>query len=366
LIENINIIILNIEKALPMNKLLSIASHFKLDSVPDQITFLGRGYINDSYILNTVSGVRYILQKKNSNIFHDVPGMMNNILKVTNYLRKAKATDGEDISRRTLTIMLSEDNLPYYISGEEYWIVCLFIENTITYQLVTDNRIAREGGRTIGYFQSLLADFNEELVDTLPGFHNMKHRFQQWDEVLAKDPVGRVKEVSKEIEWIELRKKEMLDFYSLIELGKIPSRVSHNDTKISNILFDADSNKALCLIDLDTVLRAPCLYDFGDAVRSYTNTGKEDDRDTENVSMSMDLYNALKEGYLSQANSFLTNIEKKYLPFSAAYITYEQVLQFLMDYINGDCYYKIESPDHNLIRTRAQYRLLLSIEDLLF
>ena len=160
---------------------------------------------------------------------------------------------------------------------------------------------------------------------------------------------------------IEIRRSEMLDFYRCIESGRIPLRVTHNDTKIANMLFDEEGN-VLCMLDLDTVLKAPCLYDFGDSIRSYTNTGLEDDRDPDRVGMSMEMYEAFLRGYLSEAGSFLTDIERQYLPFSARYITYEQVLRFLMDYIDGDHYYKIKYPEHNLVRTRAQLRLLESIE----
>ncbi len=167
--------------------------------------------------------------------------------------------------------------------------------------------------------------------------------------------------MAAEIQWIESRREEMLHFGELVEAGTIPTRVTHNDTKINNILFDKNGD-VLCVVDLDTVLNSTVLNDFGDAIRSYTNTGLEDDENLDNVSMDIAIFEAYAKGYLSEAKQFLSPIEKEYLAFSAKYITYEQVLRFLMDYIDGDNYYKVKSAEHNLIRARAQYKLLQSIE----
>jgi Ser/Thr protein kinase RdoA (MazF antagonist) len=202
----------------------------------------------------------------------------------------------------------------------------------------------------------------EPLTDILPGFHNIRIRFEQWDDVLQRDPVGRKAKVKEEIDWIDSRREEMLNFRKLVEDGTIPTRVSHNDTKINNILFDKNG-EVLCVIDLDTVLNSTVLNDFGDAIRFYTNTGKEDDEKLDNVTMDMEMFRAFAKGYLEEAASFLTEKELEYLAFSAKYITYEQVLRFLMDYIDGDNYYKTKSEDHNLVRTRAQYKLLTDMEE---
>ena len=190
----------------------------------------------------------------------------------------------------------------------------------------------------------------------------MHIRFQQWDDVLNKDPLGRKAGVNREILWIEDRREEMMNFWKLVEEGIIPARVSHNDTKINNILFDK-RGEVLCVIDLDTVMNSTVLNDFGDAIRYYTNTGLEDDKNPGNVSMDIKIYRAFARGYLEEALSFLSQKEIEYLAFSAKYITYEQVLRFLMDFIDGDNYYKIKYDDHNLVRTRAQYKLLTSMEE---
>ena len=172
-----------------------------------------------------------------------------------------------------------------------------------------------------------------------------------------------MKELSQEIEWVESRREKMLEFWSLVEDGTIPTHVTHNDTKISNILFDKPTGKVLCAIDLDTVMSSTSLNDFGDAIRSYTNTGAEDDKNLENVEMSIDMFRAYAEGYLSEQRDSMCASEKEWLAFAGRYITFEQVLRFLMDYIDGDKYYKTNAPDHNLVRTHAQYKLLCSMEE---
>jgi Phosphotransferase enzyme family. len=266
--------------------------------------------------------------------------------------------------RETLTVIFTKDELPYFKDENgNFWAVCLFIEDTITYSAATTPELAYQGGVGIGKFQTLLSDFTTPLAETIKGFHNIRWRFKQWDESLARDAANRKKDLAKEISWIESRREEMLNFWSLVENGTIPTRVTHNDTKISNILFDKSSGNVLCAIDLDTVMSSTSLNDFGDAIRSYTNTGLEDDRDLSKVSMSLEMFKAYALGYLSERKESLVQSEIDHLAFSAKYITYEQVLRFLMDYIDGDTYYKVNAPDHNLVRTWAQYKLLQSIEE---
>jgi Ser/Thr protein kinase RdoA (MazF antagonist) len=343
--------------------LKTIASKFQLEGKIDTVEQLGEGFINDTFIVKTVGdSPNYLLQRKNKNIFKDVPAMMENILKVTTHIKKKVITNGGDPLRQALTVVPATDGKLYHQDTEgEYWAVCIFINDTIAYQTAETPELAFQGGKGIGLFQSMVADLKEPLTDILPGFHNIRYRFDQWDAVLAKNPVGRKASVAKEIEWIESRRHEMLDFWKLVETGEIPTRVTHNDTKINNILFDKQGN-VLCVIDLDTVLNSTVLNDYGDAMRSYTNTGLEDDENLDNVSMDLAIFEGFTRGYLSQTLSFLNEKELEYLAFSAKYITYEQVLRFLMDYIDGDNYYKTKSKEHNLQRTRAQYKLLTSME----
>jgi hypothetical protein len=342
----------------------NIATRFQFEGNVKQIQSLGEGLINDTFFVETEGNApNYILQRKNRNIFTDVPAMMDNIHKVTSHLKKVIERAGGNPLREALTVTPTIDNKLYYQDNDgEYWAACLFIENTITYQCADSVELAFQGGKGIGKFQSMLSGMKDPLADILPGFHNMKFRFRQWDEALAKDPVGRKAGVAAEIEWIESRRDRMLELWNRYESGEIPVRVTHNDTKISNILFDNDG-EVLCVIDLDTALNSMCLNDYGDAIRSYANAGKEDDENLDNVYMKMDIFEAYTRGYLSETLVFLTETETANLAFSALYITFEQVLRFLMDYIDGDNYYKVKSAGHNLIRARAQYKLLQSMEE---
>lgn len=340
--------------------LYDIAREFELDAQVVSIDTLGQGFINDTYIVSTERS-RYILQRKNHHIFPDVPAMMDNIQRITTHLKAKVRAAGCDPEREVLTVIRAHDGGLYHRDGENYWAVSLYIEGSVTHDVANTPRLAFMGGRGIGRFQTMLADFDEPLAEVIKGFHNIRWRFKQWDRSLAEDRAGRKASVAKEIEWIESRREQMMAFWELVESGELPRRVTHNDTKLSNILFDRN-DEVLCVIDLDTVMSSTSLNDFGDAIRSYTNTGAEDDTDLGRVSMNIDTFRHYAEGYLSERSATMTESERKWLAFSALYITYEQVLRFLMDYIDGDTYYKTAYPDHNLVRTRAQYRLLESME----
>lgn len=344
--------------------LKEIARQFRLKGSVKKVVALGEGFINDTFIIHTEgNSPNYILQRKNKKVFSPIPAMMENIEKVCSHIKAKVEKAGGDPMREAMTVIPANDGKLYFLDEEgEYWAVSLFIDDTIAYEAAETPELAYAGGKGIGKFQALVSDLKEPLTDILPGFHNIRIRYEQWDDVLHRDPAGRKVKVAEEISWIESRRKEMMDFWKRVEDGTIPTRVSHNDTKINNILFDKNG-KVLCVIDLDTVLNSTVLNDFGDAIRYYTNTGKEDDTNLDNVSMDMKIFKAFARGYLEEASLFLTPKEIEYLAFSARYITCEQVLRFLMDYIDGDNYYKIKSQEHNLVRTRAQYKLLASMED---
>ena len=344
--------------------LKKIAEQFALEGAITSIDSLGEGFINDTFIVRTQGDAPdYILQRKNKEIFPDVPAMMENIRKVTEHIRRQVIAEGGDPMREAMTVVPTHDGkLCYEDEAGEFWAVTVFIADTIAYNKADSPELARKGGEGIGKFQAQLADFTEPLAETIKGFHNIRHRFVQWDEALKRDAAGRKKELSEEIGWIESRRGDMLGFWSKVEDGTIPTRVTHNDTKINNILFDRQG-EVLCAIDLDTVMASTSLNDFGDAIRSYANTGDEDDRDLSRVGLSLEMFRAYPEGYLSQRAKQLTDSEIDHLAFSARYITFEQVLRFLMDYIDGDTYYKVKYPGHNLVRTHAQYRLLQSMEE---
>lgn len=343
----------------------AIARAFSIPCPILEVRKMGEGFINDTLLVVTPEGFcNYILQRKNRNVFPEVPEMMENIRKVTAWLREATVADGGDPGREVLTqIPLRGSDRLYYVDGNgEYWTVCEFIEGSVTHDRVTTPELAFEGGRGIGRFHRLLTGFTSPLHETIRGFHNLRLRFEQWDEAVAADRAGRCASLTEEIGWIEERREEIMRFQQMIEQGVFPIRVTHNDTKISNILFDAD-NRALCVIDLDTMMNATVFNDFGDAIRSYTNTGAEDDPDLSRVSCSVEFFEAYARGFLSECRDMLTEAELEWLPYAGRFITFEQVLRFLMDYINGDTYYKIAYPEHNLVRTRAQFALLRSMEE---
>lgn len=348
-----------------MNNIFNnIANKFCIAGKIISIKPLGEGFINETLLITTAlpTDPDYILQRKNKNIFQNIPAMMDNIQRVTTHLKKKIIAAGGNPMRESMTLIPTKEGQLYYKDEQdEFWTVSMFINDTLSYQKADTPALAYQGGKGIGRFQAMMADFKEPLADILPGFHNIRYRFKQWDEILAKDPAGRKASLQEEIQWIEQRREEMLTFWGRVENGSIPTRVTHNDTKINNILFDKQGN-IQCVIDLDTVLSSTCLNDFGDAIRSYTNTGLEDDQNLNHVSSDIEIFRGYTQGYLSETAGFLNKTETDFLAFSARYITYEQVLRFLMDYIDGDQYYKIKYPQHNLVRTRAQYKLLQSIE----
>ena len=345
-----------------MSRLHSVAEHFQLSGRIVEIKPLGEGFINDTYIVITEGDApNYILQRKNHAIFPDVPKMMDNIARVTAHLKTKVVAAGGDPEREVLSVVPTVEGELYYYDSESYWAVCKFIEGSVTHDVANTPHLAYMGGKGIGRFQAQLADFAEPLHEVIKGFHNIRWRFEQWDKALAEDKAGRKSQLATEIGWIESRRQKMLSFWAMVESGELPMRVTHNDTKLSNILFDAEDN-VLCVIDLDTVMSSTSLNDFGDAIRSYANTGAEDDPELDNVTMSLETFEHYAAGYLSERRASMTETEREWLAFSALYITYEQVLRFLMDYIDGDTYYKTRYAEHNLVRTRAQHKLLKSME----
>lgn len=342
--------------------LITISELFLPSGSVSEVFPLGEGFINDTYIVSCAEGSRrYVLQRKNHNIFRNVPAMMENIVKVSRHIASKVESIGLDPLTHSLTVVPAHDGRYYAEVDGNFWTMSLFIADSVCYEVAGTEKLAYMGGRGVGLFQAMLSDFHDDLYPTIPGFHDIAYRFSQWDESLKKDAAGRVAGLSREIDWIECRRAEMLDFWSMYEKGDIVHRVSHNDTKIANILFD-ENDDVLCMIDLDTVMVSTSLNDFGDSIRSYANTGREDDSILSNVSLSLPMFSSFADGYLEEQASNLSDTELQCLAFSARYITFEQTLRFLMDYIDGDTYYKISFPEHNIQRANAQYALLLDME----
>ena len=346
-----------------MDELKTITRNFKIVGVTNNISPLGEGMINSTYLV-TMNGTttEYVLQKINHNIFQDVELLQSNIKRITDHIRQKLIESGEtDIERKTLTLIPALDEKLYYFDGNNYWRMTLMIPDSKTYEAVTPE-YAFYAGKAFGNFQSMLADLpGKPLGETIPNFHNMEFRLKQFRDAVKQNKAGKLEEVAEMVIEIEKRANEMCQCQDLYRVGKLPKRINHCDTKVNNMLFDTDG-KVLCVIDLDTAMPGFVMSDFGDFMRTAGNTGKEDDQNLENVTFNMEIFKSYTKGYLESAKSFLTPLEITLLPFGAKLMTYMQLTRFLADYLNGDTYYKINSPLHNLQRSKAQFKLLQSIE----
>lgn len=346
-----------------MDKYQQIAAQFAIEGTPESISPLSIGHINDSFVLRTKEDDKpnYLLQCINHHIFKDVEMLQNNILQVTGHIRKKlEARGASDIGRRVLTIVPTRDGKLYHFDGEGYWRIYIFIEGGRSFDAINP-QLAYEAGKAFGDFQADLADLPQPLGETIPNFHNMEFRLEQFNQALADDLAGRVESNRELIDAIKSRAEEMCAPNRLHREGKLPKRTNHCDTKVNNIMFDADDN-VLAVVDLDTVMPGFVLSDFGDFMRTGANTGAEDDADLSKVSINLDIFKAYANGYAERAKSFLLPIEIDNLAFGAKLLTYMQTVRFFTDYLNGDTYYKIHFPEHNLQRTRAQLKLLQDME----
>lgn len=348
--------------------LKEIFSRFSADGTFFSGTSFGPGHIHDTYRIITAEKDcdDYILQRLNSNVFKNIPRLQENIERVTEHIsKKISAIPGGDARRECLKLIPVKGSQRTYFMDEvhNYWRLFIFIPDHRSYERVDSYTKAFEGGRAIGKFQAMLADLpGDPLYETIPGFHNIVKRLETFHRVIEDDRAGRASSVSVEIEEIISREEEMKQIIKLGEEGRIPLRITHNDTKFNNILFDAGSDRALCLIDLDTVMPGYVHYDFGDAIRTASNRADEDSDDLEAVSMDLEVYRAYAEGYLSETRATLNDTEIGYLPFAPKLLTYIMATRFLTDYIDGDNYYKIKYPLHNLQRNKVQITLLKSME----
>lgn len=345
-------------------ELKKIAEHFQLnnDSI-SSIEPLGNGHINDTFQIITNKGeAKYVLQRINHHIFTDVDMLQNNILLVTSHIRKKLEAAGEtDIDRKTLTFLPTKDGKYYYFDGENYWRVSLLIQDSITRESLTPE-LSYETGKAFGNFQKMLSDIPEGAIgEIIPNFHNIEFRLQQLKDAVEANPANRVEEVKDLLDEINKRAEDMCIQERLHREGKLAKRINHCDTKVNNILFDKEGN-VLCVIDLDTVMPGFVLSDVGDFIRTGVNTGLEDDENLDNIKVNKEIFEAYIKGYMETAKEFLTNREIKMLPYGGRLLTYMQTVRFLTDYINGDTYYKIHSPKHNLQRTKAQFKFLQELE----
>ncbi|MBE0700006.1 MAG: aminoglycoside phosphotransferase family protein [Anaerolineaceae bacterium] len=335
-----------------------------VDSVP-----YGTGHINDTLALRfrQEDGMerRYILQRINQFVFRKPVEVMENIERVTAHLREKILAGGGDPDRETLTLVPACSGLNYTCDAKgDFWRVYLFIEGTRTYETAQSQEQIYKTAWAFGDFQRLLADFPAGLLhETIPNFHYTPKRFIAFQDAIARDPAGRAAGVAEEIRFLEQREGDTRILTGMLEKGILPLRVTHNDTKINNLLVDERTGKGLCIVDLDTTMPGLAHYDFGDMVRTAAALVVEDDPDWRRAGISLENFDSLAHGYLDAAREILTPAEIDLLAFSGRLITLEQALRFLTDYLNGDVYYKIHRAEHNLDRARTQIRMVEDMEE---
>ena len=337
--------------------LRQIAGHFAIAGNILEIKPLGNGLINDTLLVRTDGKDDYVLQRINNAIFTDVEQLQHNIDCATAHIRRKLAGD-PDIDRKVLTfIPCKETGKTYWTDGAAFWRMSVFIRDAYTYETVNPE-YSYCCGKTFGAFEAMLADIPDTLGETIPDFHNMELRARQLHEAVAADKAGRMAEpgVQAILAGLLPFEEEMCKAERMYREGLLPKRICHCDTKVNNMLFDADGN-VLCVIDLDTLMPSFVFSDYGDFLRTAANTVAEDDPAVEKVDFRMDIFEAFTRGYLASASAFLTPVEREHLPYAACLFPYMQAVRFFTDYINGDTYYKIEYPEHNLVRTRNQAAL---------
>lgn len=344
-----------------MNDLRKLVSNFEIEGNVIDVRPLGAGLINDSYVVDTnLNKCAYVLQRINHNVFKNVDLLQDNIEKVTAHIRKKLIEQNEkDIDRKVLSYRKCNGKT-YFFDGVNYWRVMDFIKDSYTHESVTPE-YSYYAGKAFGEFQYMLADIDEVLGETIPDFHNMEFRLKQLDDAIKADKMGRVAEVKEYIDKYLEFADEMCMAEKLYREGKLPKRICHCDTKVNNMLFDKDGN-VLCVIDLDTVMPSFIFSDYGDFLRTAANTGLEDDVNLNNVNFNMEIFKAFTKGYLESAK-FLTKEEKENLPYAAALFPYMCGVRFLTDYLDGDNYFKINYPSHNMDRVKAQFKLFQSVKE---
>ena len=349
------------------SKLKAIIDRFDFPSELIECLEIKTGHINRTYRLRfdqSGSAADYVLQRINNYVFRKPWEVMENVQLVTEHIRAAMRARGIDPENRVLKLVSVKTGGTMVEDGEDgFWRAYEFIRHAATIDRIENPNQFRQIGAAFGQFQGLLSDFPiERLHDTIPHFHDTRKRVGDFERSVAQDAVGRAAGVQPEIAFIRSRAEAMCRIVDMIRAGEMPLRVTHNDTKINNVMLDVDTGEALCVIDLDTVMPGSALYDFGDAIRYGASTAREDETDLDRVRLDMDLFTAFSEGFIANTADRLTDVELKSLPLGALVMTYENALRFLADYLDGDTYYKIDRPAHNLDRARCQCRLLTDME----
>lgn len=347
-----------------MRDVLAIAAKFKLNARPVSFSECTNGHINSTYFVDTEDGGRYVLQKINTSIFRDPAGLMSNILGVTAHIRQKLAAEGGDTERGTLHFIMTEDDRAYYTDDDgSAWRVYIYIGDVDSFQSASSSEVFAEVGRAFGHFQMQLADYDAStLCETIPNFHNTPSRYADFEASLARNESGRAANAADAIEFAKSHRDVCSYITDRIAGGVLPLRVTHNDTKLNNILIDRASGKPLCVIDLDTVMPGSVLFDFGDAIRFGASSAAEDERDLDRVFMREDMFDAFARGFVGGLEGSLGEAEIKELPMGALVITLETGLRFLADYIDGDKYFRTHYAEQNLDRARNQFKLVADME----
>lgn len=349
-------------------ELKTIIDAFCLEGVLTECIPFGSGHINDTYRLtfqDKDAVNQYILQKMNKHIFQKPEELMENIKNVTAWLRKKILENGGDAERETLNLIGAKNGSVYHIDDEgEYWRVFLFVDGTSSYDLVRNENDFYQSAVAFGHFQSLLTDYPAEtLYETIENFHNTVDRFAKFKQTVEADPCGRAACVQDEISFVLEREQLAHTLCDLQEQGRLPLRVTHNDTKLNNVMFDDETGKAICVVDLDTVMPGLSVNDFGDSIRFGASTAEEDERDLSKVHFDLHLYEVYVKGFLEGCKGTLTDIELEMLPMGAILMTFECGMRFLADHIDGDHYFKVHREGHNLDRCRTQFKLVEEMEE---
>lgn len=343
-------------------------AHFQYEGVLASEGPYGSGHINDTFLLTfDVEGEgkrNVILQRMNNEVFSDPVGLMENIVGVTSYLRKKIIDNGGDPDRETLNVIPTVDGKDYYVDeAGDYWRSYKFITDATSYDKVEKPEHFYQSAVAFGHFQCMLADYPAEtLHETIAGFHDTKARFATFKKVVEEDVMGRAASVEKEIQFV-LEHEDVANYFSdLLAKGEIPLRVTHNDTKLNNIMIDNETGKGICVIDLDTVMPGLAMNDFGDSIRFGASTAAEDEMDLSKVSCSMELFDLYAKGFIEGCDGKLTKREIELMPMGAKTMTFECGMRFLTDYLQGDTYFKVHREGHNLDRCRTQFKLVEDME----
>ncbi len=328
----------------------------------------GSGHINKTYIAvyddNGIE-IKYVVQKINDSVFKNVDVLMENVFAVTSYLQGVITENGGDADRETLHFIKTKDDKNYYSDGNNNCFrAYIFVKDSISYDSVESAELFAASGVAFGRFQKLLSKFDAStLAETIPHFHDTFWRYEnEFLPAVSADIAGRADTCGEEIKFVKQRADDTKVLIDLIDNGKLPLRVTHNDTKLNNVMFDVNTNKCVCVIDLDTVMPGLALYDFGDSIRFGANTAAEDESDLSKVKINLEYFEAYAKGFLSEAGNSLNQCEKDNLAFASKMMTFECGMRFLTDYLNGDTYFKTDYPQHNLVRARNQFKLVSDME----